>query len=130
MDNFELEIIEGIAVVKIANTTATLKDAPFLWDLFESELVFDWKKIIIDLSLCTFVDSTFIGMIVKIFRRANDNDNHLKLVFPQITDINSFSVAGITRILECFSTLQNAVESFKPEASISKIVIDREIFTN
>ena len=130
MDNFKLEIVEGIAVVKIENTTATLKDAPLLWDVFESEFIFDWKKIIIDLSLCTFVDSTFIGMIVKLFRKANEKNNHLKLVFPQITDVNSFSVAGITRILECFSTLQNAVDSFKPESSTSKIVIEREIFTN
>ncbi|MGB5288559.1 MAG: STAS domain-containing protein [Ignavibacteriaceae bacterium] len=130
MENFELEIVDGVAVVKVNIAAATLRDAQSLWALFENELIFEWKKIIIDLSFCTFIDSTFIGMIVKLYKRANQNRNCIKLVFPQITGAESFRMSGISRIMECFNTLQNAVESYITESPVSKIVIEHELFTS
>lgn len=97
-----------------------------MWELFESEEIFYWKNIIIDLSACTFVDSTFIGMIIKIFRRVNEKESRLKLVFPQLNDIESFRVVGITKILSCFKSLDQAVESYKPNKKIPKIQFDEK----
>lgn len=124
MDIFKLEIFEGVAVVKVDIPSATLREAKPMWELFESEEIFYWKNIIIDLSACTFVDSTFIGMIIKIFRRVNEKESRLKLVFPQLNDIESFRVVGITKILSCFRTLEQAVESYKPNKKINKIQFD------
>lgn len=126
MDQFKLEIAEGIAIVKVDIPSATLREAKPMWDLFESEMIFDWKKIIIDLTACTFIDSTFIGMIIKIFRRVNQRESQMKLVFPQITDIESFRVVGITKILECFNSVENAVKSYEPHASVKRIDIDQK----
>lgn len=124
MDIFKLEIFEGVAVVKVDIPSATLREAKPMWELFESEEIFYWKNIIIDLSACTFVDSTFIGMIIKIFRKVNEKESRLKLVFPQLNDIESFRVVGITKILSCFRTLEQAVESYKPNKKINKIQFD------
>lgn len=126
MDQFKLEIAEGIAIVKVDIPSATLREAKPMWELFESEMIFDWKKIIIDLTACTFIDSTFIGMIIKIFRRVNERESQMKLVFPQITDIESFRVVGITKILECFNSVENAIKSYEPHASVKRIDIDQK----
>ncbi len=126
MENFTLKLIEHIAVIKVELLSATLRDSQELWDTMDLNSIFEKQRIIIDLSGCTFIDSTFIGMIVKIFRRINENNGSLKLVFPQITDLESFRLIGITRIMECFSSVDNAVESFNPDASISKIEIDEK----
>jgi anti-anti-sigma factor len=126
MDQFKLEIAEGIAIVKVDIPSATLREAKPMWELFESEMIFDWKKIIIDLTACTFIDSTFIGMIIKIFRRVNEKESQMKLVFPQITDIESFRVVGITKILECFNSVENAIKSYQPHASVKRIDIDQK----
>lgn len=126
MDQFKLEIAEGIAIVKVDIPSATLREAKPMWELFENEMIFDWKKIIIDLTACTFIDSTFIGMIIKIFRRVNEKESQMKLVFPQITDIESFRVVGITKILECFNSVENAIKSYEPHASVKRIDIDQK----
>ena len=126
MDNFTLKIVDHIAIIKVELVSATLRDSQALWDMMDIDSIFEKQKIIIDLSGCSFIDSTFIGMIVKIFRRINENNGNLKLVFPQITDLESFRVIGITKILECFGTLANAIESYNPDSSVSKIDFDEK----
>lgn len=126
MDIFNLEIAEGVAIVKVDIPSATLREAKPMWELFESEMIFDWKRIIIDLSVCTFVDSTFIGMIIKLYRKINESNSQLKLVFPQITDIESFRVVGITKIIECFKSIDLAVASFQPDSRVKRIHIEQK----
>lgn len=126
MDNFFIDTIDDISIVKVDIAAATQRDSQGLWDKMAEASVFDQEKIIIDLTPCTFIDSTFIGMIVKIFRRVNENNGLLKLVFPQITDLESFRVIGITKILECFISLENAIESYKTGSSLQKIAIDQK----
>jgi len=126
MDNFLISTIEDISIVKVDIAAATQRDSQGLWDKMAEGSVFDQGKIIIDLTPCTFIDSTFIGMIVKIFKKVNENNGLLKLVFPQITDLESFRVIGITKIIECFNSLENAIGSFNPSASVPKIVIDQK----
>jgi len=126
LDNYQVNIIDDIAVVKVDIASATLRDAQSLWDKMESDSLFDRQKIVIDLTFCTFVDSTFIGMIVKVFKKVSEKNNQMKLVFPQITDLESFRVIGIVRILECFSSVQDAIDSFNPESTVQKINIDQQ----
>jgi len=125
MENFSINYKKDIVIVKVDLPAATMRDAQSLWEIVASDSVFDKEKIIIDLSACSFIDSTFIGMIVKIFKRVSEKHSVMKLVFPQITDIESFRVTGITKILECFKSLGNALESFNPDSSVSKIDIDQ-----
>ena len=130
MDSFELEIVEGVAVVKVDSSTATLRDAHLLLQTFENESIFDWNKIVLDLSSCTFIDSTFIGMVVKIFRMVDKKNTRLKLVFPQVSDISSFQLVGISRIIDCYKSLEDAVESFGSYSFVERIVIDQEAILN
>ena len=126
MDNFSISTIDDISIVKVDISAATQRDSQALWDKMAEDSIFDQLKIIVDLTPCTFIDSTFIGMIVKIFRRVSEKDSRLKLAFPQITNLESFRVIGITKIVECFSSLEDAIESFKPGASVQKIAIDQK----
>jgi len=126
VDIFNLEIAEGVAIVKVDIPSATLREAKPMWKLFENEMIFDWKKIVIDLTACTFIDSTFIGMIIKLYRRISESNSQLKLVFPQITELESFRVVGITKVLECFRSVEQAVESYRPDSSVKRIDIDQK----
>lgn len=125
MEPYPINYIDDVAIVKIDLAAATLRDSQALWDKMAENSLLEKQKVIIDLSYCTFVDSTYIGMIVKIFKRINENSGTLKLVFPQITDLESFRVIGITKILECFNSVADAFESFKSGSSASKISIDQ-----
>lgn len=126
MENFVHNFIGDVAVLKVDIAAATLRDVQSLWDKMEADSLFDKKKLIFDLSFCQFIDSTFIGMIIKIFKKVSENSGQMKLVIPQITNLESYRLIGITRILDCFNSLQNAIDSFNPNSSVNKIVIDQK----
>jgi stage II sporulation protein AA (anti-sigma F factor antagonist) len=112
MDDFKLEMIKDILVVKVDILIATHRDAKPLWDEFENHLLFNRNKIIIDLSYCSNVDSTFVGMIMKIFRKVKEKNGQLKLVYPEITTADVFQLTGIPKIIECFESREKALNSF------------------
>jgi len=127
MENFQINYIKDIAVIKVDIPDATMRDSQTLWNAMANDSLFDHQKLVVDLSPCSFIDSTFIGMIVKIFKRVSEKQNIMKLVFPQITEIESFRVIGITKILECFKSIDNAINSFNPDSHVSKIDINEKI---
>ena len=121
MDDFKITTIKKILIVKPDFIVATLRDAKPLWDEFESKLLFKRDKIIIDLSSCNNVDSTFIGMIIKIFRRVKEENGELKLVFPQMESTTQFWTLGITRIIPCFNSQEEAINCFEHDISLKKV---------
>ena len=112
MDDFQIDLINDVAVIKINILTATHRDAKPRWEEMESKLIFNHKKIIIDLSFCNNVDSTFIGMIVRIFRKVQDKGGNMKMVYPEVKDAEVFSVTGIHKIINFYNTLDEALHSF------------------
>ena len=78
----------------------------------------------------TLLDTVFIGVIVKIFRKVSENGGQMKLVFPQVTSIESFRVVGITKLLDCYRTQEETVESFNSQLSNNKITLDENILSN
>ena len=130
MDEFKIKIIDDIAIIVVDILVATHRDAKPLWDELESKSILDWDKIIVDLSYCTYVDSTFVGLIVKIYKRISEKNGQLKLVFPETKAMIHFHTIGITRMVECFNTLNQAVKSFDSKIPTRKIVFDEEIPNN
>jgi len=43
---------------------AAVNEATDLKDLLDEQIVFGYSKIVVDLSQCTYLDSTFIGVLV------------------------------------------------------------------
>jgi anti-anti-sigma factor len=113
MDDFQIDLINDIAVIKVNILTATQRDAKPLWEEMESKLIFNQKKIIIDLSFCNNVDSTFIGMIVKIFRKVQEKDGKMKMVYPEVKNTEVFIVTRLPKIIDFYNTLEEALISFK-----------------
>jgi len=130
MEEFQINQIGSIVVVKVDPVSATLRDAQPFWEEFEKNNLFDHNKIIIDISRCVHIDSTFMGMIVKIFKRVSGNNGQLKLVFPQLSSIDSFRISGITKVLECFDTLEEALAMLRLNLSVSDILLKEEISRN
>ena len=110
MEDFQIYYKDNIAIVKVDLIAVTLRDAQPLWNEFENYTLFNHSKIIIDLSTCVHIDSTFIGMIIKIFKRVNENYGKLSLVFPQLSSIEALRVVGIKKIIECYENLEEALE--------------------
>lgn len=130
MNEFETKFINEIIVVKVDVIIATHRDAKPLWDEFESKLLFNRSKVIIDLSFCSNVDSTFLGMIVKILRKMNEKNGNLVLVFPKLVTQELFLVTGIHKIVPCFKTLSEALNSLGSKSVINHINFDSSFQSN
>ena len=115
MEHFQVNQTDGIVVIKVDLIDATDKEAKTLLEVFERYLLFDGSKIVIDLDSCSHIDSTFIGMIVKIFKKINENNGQLKLIFPQLSVIDSFRIIGITKILKCYNSADEVLADFHTE---------------
>jgi stage II sporulation protein AA (anti-sigma F factor antagonist) len=126
-DDFKIKIIEDIAIVTVDLLVATQRDAKPLWDELDNKSILEWDKVIIDLSLSTFIDSTFVGMIVKIFKTLSGNNGQLKLVFPEKNARIYLHTTGIIKVVDCFNTLNEAVNSFNSKMPTRKISFDEEI---
>ena len=111
MDEFKIDIRNDILIFKVDVIIATHRDAKPMWDEFENHFLFNHKKIIIDISFCNTVDSTFIGMIIKIFRKINEKNGQLKLVYPQVPG-DIFLLTGVPKIIDCYDNLDKAINSF------------------
>lgn len=130
MEHFHLNQTDGIVVIKVDLINATDREAKTLLEIFERYLLFDGSKILIDLTSCSHIDSTFIGMIVKIFKKVSGNNGQLKLVFPQLSIIDSFRVIGISKILKCYDSADDALAAFKAEQLDRSFLLNEEINRN
>jgi len=130
MSDFVIKIVDEIIVVKVDIVIATHRDAKPLWDEFESKLLFNRKKVVIDLSFCNNVDSTFLGMLVKILRKLNEKDGKLVLVFPKLIRQELFIVTGINKIIPCYNTLIEALLSLGSKQSIKDFNFNAAVSQN
>ena len=112
MNEFEINFTKDIVVVKVDIRTASLRDAKPLWDEFESHLLFNQKKIVIDFLVCHYVNSTFMGMILKIFKKVTGQDGIMKIVFPDVKTAFTFHMTHISKIIDCYDSLGEALDSF------------------
>lgn len=129
-DDFKINIVDDIAIVTVDLLVATHRDAKPFWDELEKRSILDWDKIIIDLSFCTFIDSTFIGILVKIFRTVSSKNATMRLVFPEKNALIYFHTTGITKIVNCYNTLDEAIDSFKSNLSTKKIFFENKFHNN
>jgi anti-anti-sigma factor len=130
MEHFQVNQTDGIVIIKVNLINATDKEAKTLLEVFERYLLFDGSKIFIDLTSCSHIDSTFIGMIVKIFKKVSENNGQLKLVFPHLSIIDSFRISGITKILKCYDSAGDALAAFQEEQMDRSFTLNEEVNRN
>jgi anti-sigma B factor antagonist/stage II sporulation protein AA (anti-sigma F factor antagonist) len=130
VSDFVVNIVDEIVVVKVDILIATHRDAKPLWDEFESKMLFNRKKIVIDLSFCENVDSTFLGILVKILRKLNEKDGKLALVFPKLVKQELFIVTGINKIIPCYNTLPEALQSLGSKRPVQNFNLNSAVSRN
>jgi anti-sigma B factor antagonist len=75
------------------------------------------RSILVDLSECTFVDSTVVALIVAACQRAWEQDGRLELVIPRdmATIQRVLKIAGLTSFLTIHETRDEALASLAAE---------------
>jgi anti-anti-sigma factor len=103
----------GSIIVEVVDLDrATLLDAGEFKELLAQDIAAGWKKIIIDLTQCEFIDSTFLGAIVISLKRVAELGGKLRLVGVQAEVESMLRLTKMNKVFEIFETREDALESF------------------
>ena len=110
-EDFELVIVKGVRTVVVNLTRATLKESKILKSIIEGQMIIGIRKLVIDISQCEFIDSSFIGSLVVSQKRMKEKGGKIMLIDPVKLDENLFHVTNTIKMFEIYRTREEAIES-------------------
>lgn len=102
----------GFLITKINIKKATILDALEFKSELDEEIQDGNHNIIIDLSACEFLDSTFIGVLVVTWKKLKSLGGKLKLVKPGYFTKSVFHLTGTIELFETYESVEEALSSF------------------
>ncbi len=109
---FKLEKYEDVAVIHVFLNRATLAKAvkfkEFVTDIINSGT----NKLIIDLGICEYLDSTFLGAMVALLKKVNSMNGDLRLVYNKDMPSLVFVITRMDKVFKIFNQLDEALTSF------------------
>ncbi len=112
MFDFEKKYLGDIVVILVNLSRATLKEAKAFRSLIDDELKGGKLKMVIDLSKCEFLDSTFIGVLVVTLKKIGDLGGELRLVEPFSIAHTTLAATGALNIFNIYHTQAEALNEF------------------
>jgi anti-anti-sigma factor len=110
--DFTKEKHEDIVVEVVNLTRATLKEAEEFKQTLAQDIELGARKIVVDLTECEFIDSTFLGALVVSLKKITNLGGDLRLVGFQPAVHSMFELTRMYRVFEAFKTKEEAVNSF------------------
>lgn len=109
---FTSEEREGITIVNINLSRATMDSAPqfrtFLLDIIEKNPA----KIIANLSSVDFLDSSFLGALVFGLKKIIAGQGKMKVVIAKEAPSGIMSLTKMDQVFQIYKDLDEAIESF------------------
>jgi anti-anti-sigma factor len=110
---FSKELYDDIVVETINLKRGTYREAADFKAALENEIERGWKKIIVDLDKCEFMDSTFLGALINGLKKISEKGGKLKLASVHSDAKTLLEITGTEKLFEIFKTKQGALESFE-----------------
>lgn len=105
---------QGDVLIEVVNMLrATIKEAEEFKQILLHEIEAGCKKIVVDLTECEFIDSTFLGVLVVSLKRITGLGGDLKLVGFQSKVSSMFQLTRLNRVFESFHSREEAIKSFE-----------------
>jgi anti-anti-sigma factor len=103
---------DGILIFEVDIPRATLKEAESFKNELSKEIDSGARKIIVDLTHCEFIDSTFLGALVVSLKKVTALNGDLRLVGFQPAVHSMFELTRMYRVFESYKSREDAVKSF------------------
>lgn len=101
-----------VVVITVNLKRATMVEAEEFKQVLVNDIQRDFKKIVVDLSSCEFIDSTFLGSLVVSLKKLTGLGGDLRLVGFQPAVHSMFELTRMYRVFESFKSADEAVQSF------------------
>ncbi len=113
-EDFERLHINDIVIQVVNLSRATYKEANVLRkNLDELISVHKQQKIIVDISRCEFIDSTFLGVLVLALKSSAKINGDIRIVKPDEVAKALMEKVGTLNVFNMYNTLDEAIKSFE-----------------
>lgn len=126
MEDITQEISNDVMTNRVHLLRATVNEADLLRKLLEEQMVFGYSKIVVDLSQCTHLDSTFIGVLVITQKKLLASSGELKIVDPLEPAKELFYLTGIAKIFDTFEVAEEAINSFTVKSKTEPVKTENQ----
>lgn len=113
MEDFDRIILKDVVIEIVNLTRATCKEALDFKEVLSSDVDRNFKKIVIDIRQCEFIDSTFLGAMVFIKKRLFEMGGDLRIVKSHSNVRTIMEKVGTNRFFSIYyDSIESAVRSF------------------
>lgn len=112
MEDFEQKIEQDVVIEVVNLTRATYKEANEFKKILQDDIEKKFKKLVVDISQCDFLDSTFLGTLVLAQKSMNKIGGHLKIIEPPSTFRVLREKTSTLHVFETYKSLEEALKSF------------------
>ena len=103
-------VSNGVVVEKVIFVRATMNEAPEIYaNLIED--ITEYDKIVVDLSFCDYIDSSFFGALIMGYRRLKAAGGSLVVMLSQSFHNKCFIYKDISSIFKVFNSLKEAIQA-------------------
>ena len=127
MEEITQQIRGDVLVNRVNLLRATINEAADLRNLLDEQITIGHSKIVIDLSQCTHLDSTFVGVLVVTQKKLLAKGGELKMVNPLDPAKELLYLIGISKVFETFEIAEDAIKSFKSRITLQGTKSDSKI---
>lgn len=114
MEDFEKQLRGDVLIEKVNLLKATIMEANIIKTRLFEDILLNNKKIIVDISNCDFIDSTFLGVLVASLKRTKENGGDIKIAIASSSFAEGIvNNSGILRVFEIYTSVEDALESFR-----------------
>jgi anti-anti-sigma factor len=114
MENFKKKLLDRVVIEVVNLNNPTIKDALEFKNIIEEDMRSSESHIIVDLSECDQIDSTFMGVLVVSMKKMKSNSRELVLIEPVSNKAKGiFSVTDTYKVFRIHKTLDEALTYLK-----------------
>ncbi len=129
MDDFEINVINDVIVVSVNFSRATYKEAGELKKILNEYHEKRFKKIVVDIKECEFIDSTFLGVLVYSLKNASKIGGDIRLIKPGSIVRTLMEKVGTLKVFNVYDDVNKAAESYNsPEVTNHYTSGNSEVF--
>jgi len=115
LKDFEIIYVDGVFVIEVNLIRSTMLEANEFKKLIKEEISSGHTKLVIDLSKCDYIDSTFFGAIVLASKMLIGLGYKLKVVEPTIVGEYIFTYTNYRKVFDKYETREEAIKSFEED---------------
>ena len=113
MESIEINLEKYAVVLNINLNKATLIEAKEFKDYFEEAVTKTDKDIIVNLSVCEYLDSTFLGILVKTHKKLLAQNRTIAIIEPVNQSSILLTLNSIGKIFPIYSSVKIALDDIE-----------------